>query len=256
MSQKKAFPLYFGLGLALVLAVVLAAPAASDIIIIAEPSCDTCDCYWSSDCSDGQTCGDYFKCTRSGKLDGTCKKRDGVAPWSAGDLLEVAGAVDDRFDAFLMVSGDDVGGFIESAAEYIEKAQNRRLTALGHSAVLTLVEDVLDLSVGFDVVTAESGARCSEVEPLPGFRGDHHNLTESQAMIRAMREAVASAIRGNDPSLAEGPIRTFWENYPDYEPDHSGRCYNHGHHDFPYLNGLDCQLSEVVKVLELYLPAT
>jgi hypothetical protein len=41
-----------------------------NVALVAKWAKPTCGCYFSKDCPQGQTCGDYFTCTQSGKLDG------------------------------------------------------------------------------------------------------------------------------------------------------------------------------------------
>lgn len=240
--------LALGLGLA-----ALESSGAQQIASASSGSeCSTCTCYYSSDCGDSSySCGDYGQCTAKGKLDGLCKNRGITEVWSSTDLSIVADAVEEYFDAFHEASRDTTGGNQTAARQRLVDAQSHRLSVLGHAAVRSLVIDALDLTIGFDLVH-ENLRLCSEAGPLPTVRAEMS--VEADALVAAVRQGLADAIRANDSSLVEPPIRSFWSLYPSYEPHHTGRCYDHGHAGHPYASPADCQVSEIRGLTELVLP--
>lgn len=231
----------------------LAAPAAAQdlAVAISTAACKDCTCYFSSDCPEGETCGDYFTCTKVGKLDGLCKKRTAEV-WSVGDLANAADAVSGYFDAFHEASRDLVGSGVSRARGELRSAQAHRLTLDGHLAVRNLTLDALDLTIGFDLV-AENLRLCAVTAPVPTVRAVQSLAADD--LVAAVKEGLEAAIRFNDPSLVVGPLQAFWSQHPEYEPHHTGRCYAHGHADFPYAGPLDCQVAELTNLLKLYLPS-
>jgi hypothetical protein len=105
--------------------------------------------------------------------------------------------------------------------------------------------------MGFDLVHP-SPSSCGVPGPAPTFRGHFSGAT--RALFDAAREGVVAALRGNDPSRVEEPLRAFWKRYPGYKPDHTGRCYDHGHEDYPYDSALACQVAEITALLRVHLP--
>lgn len=241
----------------LLLATLAVLPAAEPaqaraLALATSPSaCDNCECYVSSDCSNGETCGDYFTCTKVGKLDGMCKS-GGSGAFTVGDLSAAASAASAYFDAFDEGSQDVLGTGLPTAQEHVQAAHDARLSLDGHVAVRSLVLDALDLAIGFDLVH-ENLRLCSAAGPVPMVRGPLHE--GARALVSAVRTGVVDALRFGDPALVQQPLADFWAQYPDYEPHHSGRCYEHGHSSYPFADPLDCQVTELQRLLELYLPA-
>ena len=236
--------------LATVLAIVPAVQAQAMAAVSSAGMCNECTCYVSSDCSSGETCGDYFTCTKKGKLDGVCKS-SGVSVWSTADLSAAADAVDAYFDAFYEASRDTVGGGAVSAEQWLRIAHSQRLSVEGHAAVRSLTLDALDLAIGFDLVH-ENLRLCPSTGSVPLVRGVMSE--EADALVAAVRQGLVDAIRFNDSSLIEAPIRSFWAQNPAYEPHHTGRGYDHGHPSHPYASPGDCQVIELRALADLYLP--
>lgn len=212
-------------------------------------ACVDCNCYFSSDCSDGGTCS-YTSCNQVGKNDGVCKS-GGAGVFASGDLSAAADAIGAYFDAFEESSSDTEGTRIPEASDHVQVAHDARLSLDGHVAVRSLVLDSLDLAIGFDLVH-ESLRLCSTAGPVPTVRGTLD--ATAQSLVTAVRTGVVDAVQFDDPSLVEPPLTDFWNQHPDYEPHHSGRCYDHGHASYPYADPRDCQVSELQALLELYLP--
>jgi hypothetical protein len=225
--------------------------ARGAVLLQNQGSCTgACNCYWSSDCGSGQTCGGYFSCTQSGKLDGTCRSSGSGGGWDLPDLTLAAEGIAEYFQVFEISAGDITGRTtLPKALAQLGRVQARRLTLAGHLAVQELALDALDLTVGFDLVRPRMQL-CSA--PVPTFRG---RLAEAEtALVHAVRDGLVAAVKSGDAGKIEAPLRSFWQKHPDFEPDHTGRCYDHGHRDFPYKTPLECQLTELRALLKLYLP--
>lgn len=232
------------------LAVLPAAePAEAVALATGSSACVDCNCYYSSDCSSGETCN-YVSCNEVGKYDGVCKS-GGAGVFAPGDLSAAAAAVSAYFDAFEDASQDTIGTGITQASDDVEIAHEARLSLDGHVAVRSLVIDALDLAIGFDL-SHENLRLCSTAGPVPTVRGQLD--AEAEALVTAVRTGVVDAIRFDDPSMVQQPLASFWAQHPDYEPHHSGRCYDHGHANYPYADPLDCQVTELQSLLQIFLP--
>lgn len=218
-------------------------------LLMSSNSCETCNCYWSTDCSSGQSCN-YNGCTHVGKLDGVCKS-SGSGGWELPDLPLAADGVGDYFRGFVKSAQDITGATVPQAAEELKSAHRRRLTLQGHLSLRMLSLDALDVVVGFDLV-APTVRFCSAAGPVPTFRG--HLDAATEALLAATEAGLRAAIVDNDPNRIRQALRQFWAKYPDYEPDHSGRCYRHGHDDFPYESPEACQVDELTRLLRVHLP--
>jgi hypothetical protein len=232
----------------------LTVPVAGQELAVATSTaaCKTCTCYFTSDCSSGQTCGSYGSCTKSGKLDGVCSG-GGVAVWGVGELSAVSAAIDAYFDAFTESSRNLTGTAVPAAAGRLRVANAQRLSLDGHVAVRNLALDALDLAIGFDLVR-ENERLCPVAGPVPTVRGDM--TLASDALVDAVRQGLENAIELNDPAQVVAPLQAFWATYPSYAPHHTGRCYDHGHADYTYVSPLDCQMTELQNLLRLYLPGS
>lgn len=239
------------LGLAAAAALPLLAQEPTDIaLLMSSNACENCNCYWSSDCSDGQSCN-YNGCTHVGKLDGVCKSSGGAGGLDLPDLPIAAEGVREYFAAFHVAAQDITGATLPEARTALRAAHGRRLTLEGHLSLRMLVLDALDVTIGWDLVTP-TVRFCSAAGPAPTFRG--HLDAGTRALLAATEEALTVAIANNDASRVREPIEKFWASYPDYEPDHSGRCYDHGHDDYPYKSPAECQITELSRMLATHLP--
>lgn len=240
--------------LTLCVAAGLTVPVAGQELSVATSTaaCKTCNCYRSSDCSGGQTCGGYGSCDKSGKLDGTCSGGGG-AVWGVGDLSAVSAAIDAYFDAFMASSRDVTGtaATMPAATDPLRAANAQRLSLDGHVAVRNLVLDALDLTIGFDLVPGNQRL-CRAAGPVPTVRGDM--TLAADALVAAVRQGLENAVEFNDPAQVVAPLQAFWATYPNYVPHHTGRCYPHGHANYPYASPLDCQVTELQNLLQLSLP--
>ena len=215
----------------------------------------TCNCYYNTDCVILPSYCDLFVCTEVGKLDGICKV--GTEPTGPGggfepiDLPLAAESGGLLFTAFELTARNPKGIPTREAYHLIDKAQQSRLSIEGHLAVQAIVNNVLDRIIGFDIVY-EPKQSCGVSGLFPNYRGEYSEALGK--LLRVVRNSVTTAIRNNDPSVVAWPIRRFWRMHPDFRPNHSGRCYPHGHDDYPYESPAECQVKEILAILRANLP--
>ncbi len=235
------------------------AKRASPVIGVVQPASafeDICDCYFNTDCAvaGGQEYCNLFICDVAGKLDGVCFPGPEPGGGSGIDPLDLplaASSVGDYFKAFLLTVRSPDGVPTPEAVDVIRQAQESRLSIEDHLAVQAIFTNILDRLVGFDLVYAPR-QNCGAAGKFPAYRGVRGKSVE--ALLHTVGVAVTEAITSNDPRLIAQPIRTFWRNYPEYHPNHSGRCYPHGHDDYPYDTPANCQIEEIQAVLRAHLP--
>jgi hypothetical protein len=217
---------------------------------------ELCDCYFDEDCAvaGGQEYCNLWMCEAGGKLDGFCYP--GPNPHPGGgieplDLPLAAASGGYLFSAFELTVQSRDGIPPRAAYELINKANQSRLTVQGHLAVQTIVTNVLDRIVGFDLVY-DPHETCGVTGIFPNYRGEYSSALGE--LLRVTRLAVVEAIRANNPELVVAPIQEFWRMYPDFHPNHSGRCYAHGHPDYPYSGPAECQIESIKRILKAHLP--
>jgi hypothetical protein len=221
------------------------------VMFLTPSMCKTCDCYFSSDCSGDKWCDYGSGCTETNKpngtprYDGTCTKSDNIADPS----IDFANAVDFRLQAYIR-AGESGGGPQDTGL--VGEAEGIRLSVQAHRASQTVADNALDLAVGFDGLRVYL-QNCGGGPRTPSFEGNRGWMAR---LLDRMREGIVEAIKANDPSLVAGPVRSFWREYPGKEPQHSGRCYPHGHADFPYKSPEECQIAELQGMLRQLIPSS
>ena len=81
----------------------------------------------------------------------------------------------------------------------------------------------------------------------PGIDGFFRGLPEGQVeIIEAARAGFVETIRSGQPEAILAPIQAFWAAFPDFRPNHGGRCYPHGH--LEYETALECQEANLMKI--------
>ena len=217
---------------------------------------DICDCYFNTDCAvaGGQEYCNLFICDVAGKLDGVCFPGPEPGPGGGIDPLDLplaASSAGNYFKAYSLTVRSPDGVPTPEAVDAIRQAQQSHLSIEGHLAVQAIFINTLDRLVGFDLVYAPR-QNCGVAGIFPSYRGVRGEAVE--ALLHTAVVAVTEAVTANDPRLIAQPIRTFWRNYPEYHPNHSGRCYPHGHDDYPYDSPANCQIEEIQAVLRAHLP--
>lgn len=221
------------------------------VVFLAPNACSTCTCYFSSDCGSGQYC-DYDSCTHTtvnGKLrDGTCKKSGGGGG-SIGNIGAFAEAVDLLFRAYLEPARDGGG---DPDPKLVGRSQSIALPAEGHRAAHNLVQNTVDLALGFDFVP-QAAAMCGGAS-VP-FLGQGHGSPQLLSLLEHMQEGVVNALKSKDATSVASAIRSFYAKHRDEDihPGHSGRCYPHGHKRYPYKGPEDCHIQELTGFVEHYL---
>lgn len=217
-----------------------------------------CTCYYSSDCRGrNSTCDLGGRCLPSGKKDGTCNI--GTAPpligsadvppveqnnLVAADKLAVSSALDAHFRSFIKAT-ENGGGHPDP--ELLQSAQNVRLSEEGHSRVERAVWVSLDAVMGWDFQYPTA------VQKAEGFEGNIREVeggTSAGAIVDADSRGLLEALRTGDTKDVAPPLQEFWAKNPNYQPNHLGRCYPHGHPEVRDMKGaVACQI-EVLQRLD------
>jgi len=229
---------------------------------IAASECPTCDCYYSSDCSSGKTCGGYGNCTASGKLDGTCsggseeifskgpldKK---LLPTPKQDPAAVYAAVDTYFQAF--IKAVNRGGGVPDQ-KLLATAQKAAATEAGRRDVEYAVWVSMDAVMGWDFMYPNDLQRAS------GFVGnirEVHGVAAASGIVDAARRGILDAIQSGDATKVAGPLQEFWSKNPNFIPRHLGRCYPHGHAEVTdSKSATACQIDTLQRVATILIKKT
>jgi len=211
---------------------------------------DTCNCYYTSDCTGVNYCQGYGNCTPSGKLDGTCSTiavasasaKTGQAP--AKEKSEaVYAAVDLYFQAFLKAVKK--GGGVPDP-EFVAEAQKAHLSKSGHDGVENAVWVSLDAVMGWDFMYP------NKLQTSLGAVGNIREVPSGEiaaAIVEATRRGLLDSIQAHDPTKVDGPLQEFWTENPAYIPQHLGRCYPHGHKEVTdQASSIACQTDTLQRV--------
>ncbi|MEM6990779.1 MAG: hypothetical protein AAF721_09785 [Myxococcota bacterium] len=212
-----------------------------------------CTCYLAEDCGEGQTCHYNFagaKCSDSGKMDGLCEGGPGGGGGVGGGgpgivISEAMAAVGAGFDAFgpAIAAG---GGPADANLWDSMESHVDDVNALYGARVL--VHEALTITLGWDVNLEQRGYAMG--------RGNVRLATDpgaSLAMLEATRDGVLQAMLTNDAAMVSPPLVAFWNEHPDFEPGHLGRCYPHGHDSLTYEHPVQCQLDNLEAMVGVAL---
>lgn len=201
----------------------------------------TCNCYYSSDCSSGNTCGGLGDCRANGKSDGKCSVRAATDDSGYGMILgkklppgklptakpedsaALSAAVDGYFQAFLRAIKRG-GGLPDE--KLVATAQKTQLSQVGHQDAEYTVWVALDAVMGWDFMYPNKLQRAS------GYVGnirEVHGIKASEGIVDATRRGLLDALQSRDASKVAQPLQEFWLHNPNFIPRHLGRCYPHGH---------------------------
>ena len=203
---------------------------------------EDCDCYWSSECSSGESCDYSSGCTHKGKKDGTCSSSCTVSlPSGSG------AALGDIFDAYIATAAANQDGMPDIAA--INLSMGHGLSDEEYLVLQRTVFNALDVTIGFDYYHPPE--KCNE----PGnsrcwgqFRiGQDEAATD---LIEAAKLAVVTGLSAGNSGGVAAEMQAFWNANPNYEPHHTGRCYDHGHGSNPYGSALDCHVVELELIVD------
>ncbi|SRR6266700_1654882 len=199
-----------------------------------------CNCYYSSDCSKGNTCGGLGNCTPNGKSDGKCSTNaaslnghgivlsnrlpQGKQPRvTKENSVALYAAVDGYFQAFLKAVKQG-GGLPDK--KLVTAAQKTQLSKVGHRDAEYAVWVALDAVMGWDFMYPNNLQRAT------GYVGnirEVHGVKAAEGIVDATRRGLLNALQSRDASKVAGPLQDFWSHNPNFIPQHMGRCYPHGH---------------------------
>jgi hypothetical protein len=217
----------------------------------------TCNCYWSSDCSTGSTCGGYGNCTASGKLDGTCstvvvtssdplKKQQ--LPMPKQDPAAVYAAVDGYFQAFIKAVNKGGG---QPDAKLVAAAQKAMPSKTGLDNIEYAVWVSMDAVMGWDFMYPNKWQRAT------GYVGNIrqvHGVDAATGIVDATRRGLLDAVQSGDSTKVAAPLQEFWAKNPDFMPRHTGRCYPHGHDEVTTMQGtVACQIDTLQRVATMLI---
>jgi hypothetical protein len=212
--------------------------------------CVSCTCYWSSDCTSG-SCNYSSGCTQSGKNDGTCKVTTGsvIKP----DVLLAAEAIETMFEGYI-VAGQTRDGLPDEGLNGQARRLNSVLTPLQYGEIQETVFNAIDITMGFDFVHPRGDCVAYDARCLGQFiiQLDARGV----ALLRATQSGFTRALTSNDRGVLAESLQSFWQENTDFAPHHMGRCYPHGHAEFPYASPLECQVDELGRLLDTFLPAS
>lgn len=212
-----------------------------------------CDCYLSSECGDGNICG-VNGCDPAAKLDGQCRRHPGTGGIDDPPIFEspsnrAAETLNLIFASYEAAAQAPDGGRADPALWDQVYA-----TALSHEWAILLISvahHALEVTLGFDFQFVPPEL----VEDTSNARGNIRGAPdEALAMLRATRDALIAGVLARDPRAPAGPLSVFWRTHPDYQPDHTGRCYPHGHHGLVNINPQACQLDYMTRSMQQLMP--
>lgn len=220
-----------------------------------------CTCYYSRDCSSGQTCGGYGDCAADGKKDGSCSKdtpaflqtpaiplRDRVPLNSKRDSGALYAAVDAYFQAFLKAI-ERGGGRPDS--KLLQVALNTPISKARRERVEYGVWVSLDAVMGWDFMYPSQFLRSS------GYVGnirEVNGVKSAAGIVDAARRGMLNAIQSGDATEIDKPLKAFWLKNPGYLPHHLGRCYPHGHAEVTNLTtSVACQVDTLERVATMLI---
>ena len=204
-------------------------------------ACPECDCYWSTECGSGKHCDYSSGCTHVGKKDGTCKSGAGALP--SGGLSVAATALGLWLDAYQVTTADK--GL--PSADIVKRIQAINLPSQDRRRIRFAAFNTIDVLLGFDFGHPRGDcdaydARCLGILRIRPDR-------EAVQLLRAVRPAFVLALQTRDPKPLQKSLNGYWKQYPNFRPHHSGRCYPHGHPEYPFKAVSACQLDELTRIL-------
>ena len=206
-----------------------------------------CDCYKDDDCGDYSLyCDDGVGCEQNVTAKGLCT--DGtdsavlVAPASiAIELFEQA------FSAYEQPIRNGGG---HPNAELWAQVDERAPSQKAANLIKRITNQILGITLGRDFALA--------VYAEPSGPGNISLVQDPKAMLALMnasKQAVLLALQPKDGLAIMEPLERFWKKFPDYEPGHTGRCYEHGH---PWIIGkgyerpIDCHIDGIYRRMYIF----
>jgi len=205
-----------------------------------------CNCYYSKDCrifgGDDRCKTAYPHCIDSGKFDGRCIENN-LPSFNNIQLSLVANAIDLWFEAYQ--SPTKKRGLPN--AEIVKRINKLELADAHQHRARFAVFEALDVALGFDFVHPRGDCQEYDERCLGIFRISID--PEGLELLQAVRIGFSRGLQKRNPQAVTDPIRSYWKQYPKYEPHHTGRCYPHGHPEYEFKSVADCQIDELSQIL-------
>jgi hypothetical protein len=203
-----------------------------------------CDCYYACipgnmcECADpNQKCNLISPgCDLDGKRDGKCVIPPIMVPsFDTPDTPSLLTALNLYFEAYLVPVSEGEG---RPDAEVLDAALAVQLGAGNeklHSMIQDGVHEALDALIGFDLVLPMSPGKFNDpgqgVGP-PRFGNIRGTPALGVEIINAARTGIMEAIQYRNLNEIDEHLADFWQEHPDFHPNHAGRYYPHGHADY------------------------
>lgn len=72
---------------------------------------------------------------------------------------------------------------------------------------------------------------------------------DAAALVDAVRLGLTEAIKTRNSTEIDPPLRAFWSKHAGYAPQHTGRCYPHGHAEVTDArSSIECQSATLQRV--------
>jgi hypothetical protein len=200
-----------------------------------------CNCYTAADgeCpADGgppKTCNHTQNICNGLVVPETGKNADGFCdpPYVRTiDLIKLHSDLKFLFDSYLEL-GTNGGGRLSSSVV----AALTLPRPLPQKAIYA-VNEILDIVLGWDFV----------LPTWPDVRGSVPKLEGARlGIVQAAKAAVLESVEGQSVEPVGPALHEFWKTHPEFRPNHTGRCYPHGHPDLTDAEA--CQIREISAIL-------
>lgn len=240
------------------------------VVPISSAFMDGCNCYFDDECFLWRVCDYSARCFRvrkgthevqlavvldcpaserasTGSCDGRC------AHWRSLALAPpetIADGIEAYLDLFIEAAAT-IGGEGSPAPEALNRVKEQFPREVGEE-LRSAVYSVLDVLLGWDLVMTNPSTSHLFVGYRDAFLGHIAHAEATPALLLAARTGLGDALRNRDPDQVAPPLAEFWGRYPDYRPEHMGRCYPHGGHRY-YDQAIDCHVAHLRRTVAAIL---
>jgi hypothetical protein len=177
-------------------------------------------------------------------LDGTCKASGISGGFSFDQLRTVAAAIDLWLEAYREPTRKE--GLPNR--KIIDRIKELPLTVEEQARVRFAAFNAIDIALGFDFSHPRGNCHEYDERCLGIMRIPLDPL--AVALLKGVQVAFARGLREHNSKSLAKPLMAFWKQYPKFRPHHSGRCYPHGHREYPYKSAIQCQVEELSRILD------
>lgn len=229
-----------------------------------------CNCYFDDECFLWRVCDYSADCFRvrkgtfevllghvldcpaserasTGSCDGRCAHWRNLA---AADADSVAQGMEEYLDLFIAAASRRDGEGSPTRAE-LRRIQSKWPATTGQE-LRRATYSLLDALLGWDLVMTDYEPMELFASARDAFLGHIAHEEATPALLRAARSGLGAALRGRDPDAVAPPLVEFWQTYPDYRPEHMGRCYPHGGHSYNEA-AVDCHIAHLRRTVAAIL---